>query len=171
MKNWKINIISILGITAFWILFSLLFAVISGDFKESFFKVATWIFVLFVAPIFISPIIYLVLKFENYYSFTLCFYYGGLAIIAFVNKVIRPVENVDQIIICFFTSFLVCYAANKIIKLKKDVSELIAYKEMAEPYMEFFEQKADKCGMSMYDYLESVKALEKENGECHEKTD
>ena len=171
MKNWKINLISIFGITAFWILFSLLTAVISGDVKENFFKAATWIFVLFAAPGFITPIIYLVLKSENYYGFTLCFYYGGLAIIAFAHKVIRPVENADQIIICFFTSFIVCYAVNKIIELKKKVSELIAYKEMAEPYMEFFEQKADKCGMSMYDYLEAVKALEKEDGECHEKTD
>lgn len=171
LKNWKIHLVSILGITAFWVLFSLAFAAISGDFKENFFKAVTWIFIFFVAPVFIAPIICFILKTGNYYIFTLCFYYGGLAIIAFVHKVISPVENADQVIVCFLVSFVVCYVAYKIIELKNKVAELMAYKNTAEPYMDFFKQKADKCGMGMYNYLEALKEFEKEHGESCEKAD
>ena len=59
LKNWKIYLVSIIGITAFWILFTLVFAAISGDFKANFLKVGAWIFVFFAAPTFIAPIIFL----------------------------------------------------------------------------------------------------------------
>lgn len=165
LKNWKLSLVSIIGITAFWILFTLAFAAISGDFKANFLKVGAWIFVCFVAPTFIAPIIYFILKIKNYYIFTMCFYYGTLAIVAFVHKFISPVENADQVIVCFLVSFIVCYVVNKIIELEKKVAELLCYKNTAEPYMDFFKQKADKCGMGMHDYLEAIKEFEKEYGE------
>lgn len=162
MEKRKVSIISFLGITAFWLLFSLLFAWIGGDIKANFLNAATRIFVFFVAPVFITPVIYFALKLKAPYIFTLFFYYGGLAIIAFTHKFLRTVESADQVVICFVISFVVCYVANKIIELKKRVAELTAYKKTAEPYMDFFEKKANACGMGMYEYLEAIKEHKKE---------
>ena len=122
----------------------------------------------FFAPVFIAPIIYFVLNPENIYGFTLGFYYGGLAITAFANKTFMPIESVDQVVVCFIISFVICYVANKIIELERKVAELTKYKETAEPYMNFFKQKADDCGMGMYDYLEALKEFERENGRMRE---
>ena len=119
---------------------------------------------LFCCSYFYCSNYFFILKTKNYYIFTICFYYGALAIIAFVHKFISPVENADQVIVCFLISFIVCYVVNKIIELEKKVAELLCYKNTAEPYMVFFKQKADKCGMGMHDYLEAIKEFEKEYG-------
>lgn len=165
MKSRKFTLVSILGATVFFLFFSLIIAAISGDVRENFLKIATLMFILFLAPVYILPIISIFVYTLNAYVFTNCFYYVGLVLIAFTHKVIGPVQSINQVAICFLVSFLTCYIANKIIVLQKEINELKDYKKAAEPYMSFLEKKADKCGMTMYDYLEMCKKFEENEQE------
>lgn len=160
MKERKFLIFLASGITLFFALFALLIAATSGEGIKNFIGYFIFVFVLFGAPAYIFIIFEFITRRESNYSFICCFYYLGLLIVVFVHQVITPVESAGLVIICFSISFAICYAVNKISKLKKKVEELERYKKTAEPYMEFFEMKAEKCGMGMYDYLTECKKYE-----------